>query len=400
MRNYSTFGNTVRYVEWTLIIVYLTIFLFELRKGTYISRPWPSAAIFTCFGMTAILSFFFPINRPMWLRRLYICVDITAVMLSQAASKGLDILLYLILAKTCYLFKRQEVILTTIFTGCVWIALRVWSIPPMLEFERMNIEVRIQRLFNTQAIVIDALINEAGSYLAASTFVILFCFAIVAEQKSRLQAQKLAQEVEVLATRLERVQIAREIHDSLGHILTSLDVQLELAQRLYQRDPDKVIKSLNIAKDLSSQCLNEVRLSVKTMRDGGKLGCDRNLQFNDALQQLIAQIQQHETITFHLNLKLPQLPLSTSHQIYCIIKEGLNNIQKHASAKNVNLRGYQQRENIIIELEDDGIGFDVNSPHTGFGLQGMRERTQILGGELDIQSFANIGTKIKLKVPF
>lgn len=398
-RSASTFGSTVRYVEWTLLAVYFTIFLINLHKDIYISRPGPAAAIFACFGITAILSFIFPIDRPLWQRRLYIFIDIAAVMLSQIASLGLDILLYLVLAKTCYLFTRREVILTTFATGVCWVALRVLSLPPLLEYERLHINARIERLFNTQLIIVDSLINEAGSYLAASTFVILFCFAIVSEQRSRLKAQKLAQEVEVLATRLERTQIAREIHDSLGHILTTLDVQLELAQRLHSRDPEKAIQSLDIAKNLSSQCLNEVRLSVKTMRDGGNFACDRNLQFTDALQLLINQLQQNQATRFHLNLKLPELPLSISHQLYSIIKEGLTNIQKHANAKTVTLRAYQQREHVIIELEDDGIGFDVKVSYAGFGIQGMRERTQILGGMLDINSVDSVGTRIRVKVP-
>jgi signal transduction histidine kinase len=90
-----------------------------------------------------------------------------------------------------------------------------------------------------------------STYLAASTFVILLSFVIVSERRSREKAIALAQEIDYLSAALERSRIARDIHDSLGHTLTTLDIQLELAQRLFDRDRDKARNAINNAKQLA-----------------------------------------------------------------------------------------------------------------------------------------------------
>jgi len=215
---------------------------------------------------------------------------------------------------------------------------------------------------------------------------------IIAEQKSRQKAEVLTQQVETLAATLERTRIAREIHDSLGHSLTTLDVQLELAQKLYQRDPIQAAKSLDIAKDLTNQCLSEVRRSVQTMRQ-------TNFNLNEALSTLVEQVGRNQAFVIQLDVKLPQLPVQTSHQLYCIVQEGLTNIQKHASATVVSLKGYQTSNAIILKLTDNGQGFEVSAPHTGFGLRGMQERVHILGGELKIKSSLDEGTQIQARIP-
>jgi signal transduction histidine kinase len=110
----------------------------------------------------------------------------------------------------------------------------------------------------------------------------------------------------------------------------------------------------------------------------------------------VEQVGRNQSFIIHLNVKLPLLPIQTSHQLYCIVQEGLTNIQKHACASVVSLNGYQTSEGIILELIDDGQGFDVNAPASGFGLRGMQERVQILGGELKIDSYPGKGTQIQV----
>ncbi|MBW4698925.1 MAG: response regulator [Aphanocapsa lilacina HA4352-LM1] len=110
------------------------------------------------------------------------------------------------------------------------------------------------------------MLNASIYHLGISTFVILLGFVIVAERRSRARAEKLAEELEGLAANLERVRIARDMHDSLGHTLTALDVKLEVAQELYLRDPDRARQAVHTAKQLSGQCLQDVRLAVQAMR--------------------------------------------------------------------------------------------------------------------------------------
>jgi len=217
-------------------------------------------------------------------------------------------------------------------------------------------------------------------------------FAIIAERKSRCKAEALTRQVETLAATLERTRIARDIHDSLGHVLTTLDIQLEVAQKLRFRNPDKALQSLDTAKLLASQCLTEVRRALQTMRQ-------TDFDLNAALGTLLEQVNQNQTFTIELKVNLPQLPLQTSHQLYCIMQEGLTNIQKHACAKKISLRGQPTADSIIIDLEDDGVGFDSGLPRSGFGLRGMQERVQILGGQLKLSSTPGQGTQIQVRIP-
>jgi signal transduction histidine kinase len=227
--------------------------------------------------------------------------------------------------------------------------------------------------------------------LGISFFAICFGFMMVAERQSRLRAEALSQQVEAQAVALERTRIARDIHDGLGHSLTTLSVQLELIQRLTQQEP-VAAGALATAQQLTHQCLQDVRLSVQTMRQS-------NFDLNQAIRELIEQIQTLHQLSVDYQLEFPVLSPQMSHQLYCILQEGLTNIQKHAQANQVQLRGYANSSTIWLELQDDGVGFDCDRVLPGFGLRGMYERTQLLRGQLKVQSRAGEGTFIQVCIP-
>ncbi len=388
----SSIRRTVSYVEWLILIVSFVLFFLNRDETSYSNLPIPTYIRLAQLILLTGLSFIFPINRPIWQRRVYILLETLAIMIPASLGIYFEIALYFILLKSCFLLKREEVIFMTFLLGILWNFLIFLSIPKLLEFSRANLTQIIADLDNTNLIIRRAVIDNIADYLTISIFVLLFCFVIVAEQKSRQKAEALTQQIETLAANLERGRIAREIHDSLGHSLTTLDIQLELAQRLYDKDPNKAVNSLNIAKDLSSECLTKIRNSVQSIRQ-------INFNLNQALAILIEQVGRNQSFKIYLDAKLPQLPSQTSHQLYCIVQEAVTNIQKHACAKVVNIKGYQNTEGIILEIIDDGKGFEVSAHHTGFGLRGMQERVQILGGELQIKSTLNKGTRIRVWIP-
>lgn len=388
----SSIRRTVSYVEWSILIVYFLLFLLNRNEIDYNSLPKQTFVRFAQLLALTILSFIFPVNRPAWQRKLYILLEILAIMIPASMGIYFVISLYFILVKSCFLLKRKEVILMTVLIGIFWNFILAFSLPQIIEFQKSTLDERIAQLDNTNLIIGRVIIENIGDYLTVSIFVLLFCFVIVAEQKSRQKAEALTQQIETLAASLERSRIAREIHDSLGHYLTTLDIQLELAQRLYDKDPNKAFSSLNIAKDLSSECLTKVRNSVQSIRQ-------INFNINKALLTLVEQVGKNQSFKICLNADLPQLPNQTSHQLYCIVQEAVINIQKHANAKTVLIKGYQQEKGIILEIIDDGQGFEVNAHHTGFGLRGIQERMQILGGDFKIKSTLNKGTRIQLWIP-
>jgi signal transduction histidine kinase len=97
---------------------------------------------------------------------------------------------------------------------------------------------------------------------------------------------------------------------------------------------------------------------------------------------------------------LPSLPIPLSHHLYCIVKEGLVNIQKHAQASTIWIRGQVIAEEIILEIADNGRGFDFQSPRSGFGLTGIEERVQLLNGQFMIHSQLNQGTQLQIIIPY
>jgi signal transduction histidine kinase len=152
------------------------------------------------------------------------------------------------------------------------------------------------------------------------------------------------------------------------------------------------IARIDTAKGLASQCIGEIDQALQTMRQP-------EFDLNQALVTLIEQMKQHQPWRMQWDINLPSLPLQTSHQIYCIVKEGLMNVQSHAQASQVWLRGRVTDDSIVLELRDDGRGFDLTQSQTGFGLKGISERVQLLGGKLTIDSAVNQGTRLQITLP-
>jgi signal transduction histidine kinase len=99
--------------------------------------------------------------------------------------------------------------------------------------------------------------------------------------------------------------------------------------------------------------------------------------------------------------RFPPLPLQMSHQIYCITQEALTNAQKHAQATEIKLSGYGDDQTIVLHMTDNGTGFDLSEPRSGFGLRGMEERVQLMGGTITMESgtVSGEGTRIHVCIP-
>ncbi|MEB3294940.1 MAG: sensor histidine kinase [Synechococcales bacterium] len=275
-----------------------------------------------------------------------------------------------------------------------WNILPHWIIFPCLAaFTGLSFVFPSANSLDSRQIFISSVLNYTGGYIIATVFVLLFSHAMIAERKSRQRAESLSQEVETLAAALERTRIAQEIHDSLGHTLTTLDVQLEVAQKLRQRDPDCALQALDTAKQLASQSLQDVRHALHTLRSS-------TVNLNEAVLSLVEQVRQTRDLTIHTDLNLPHLPLQVSHQLYCVVKEALMNVQKHSQATQVMMNSIFEEDSLLLSLSDNGIGFDPNQPYSRFGLRGMQERVEMLGGSFKISSTIGQGTLIQAHIPF
>ncbi|TBR59138.1 two-component sensor histidine kinase [Westiellopsis prolifica IICB1] len=237
----------------------------------------------------------------------------------------------------------------------------------------------------------------------ALVFVLMLMNTILSERESReklaIANQKLRQyalQIENQATLEERNRIAREIHDSLGHSLTALNLQLETALKLWQSNPEKAQTFLARAKELGSKALQDVRQSVSTMRS-------HPLQ-EQSLEQAIANLAESMQRTtgispiLKINLSHP-ISLEMTTPIYRIIQESFTNICKYAEATEVKLELQTTDTDLYLIIEDNGKGFDLKQNTTGFGQQSMRDRTLALGGKFNINSTPGSGCQIRVEIP-
>jgi signal transduction histidine kinase len=377
-----------RYVEWMTIAVFAFVLWLSPNLAAYEAiAVLPLWSAYIALGGLFGLSLVFPAQWKSWQRRLYIASEFGLIVIILLAGLGLEFLLYVVIAKSCFLLGRRDLLILLVAIGIIWNSLCIW----MTQRSLAVLQNRQEDLINlSQQSFASGLVASIGLYIVICTFVLLLSFTILREQRSRARAEQLAAEVEVLAATVERSRIAREIHDSLGHRLTTLDVQLELAQRLQGRDGDRCAQSISIAKQLAAQCLQDVRHAVHSM---GK----QNFDLNRAIQELVQPMSLSSLAT--INPQFPPLPPTLSHQIYCIVQEGLTNIQRHSKATKVVLEGGLKGNCLMLKLRDNGIGFNLDRANLGFGLRSMTERAQIVGGQLQIQSIPGEGTELYLEIP-
>jgi signal transduction histidine kinase len=201
---------------------------------------------------------------------------------------------------------------------------------------------------------------------------------------------------EELATLQERNRIAREIHDSLGHSLTTLNLYLEMSLKLARIQPDRSFQSLTEAKRLGSIALQDVRQSVAALRSEPFQG--QNLPI--ALHQLLDEFQQSNQIPCNCSLDLPpQLPSEIATAIYRIVQAALTNTSKYARATQVSIDTKFDTQYLYLAIDDDGCGFEPQHNQTGFGIQGMRERVLALQGRFEIISAPQRGCQICATIP-
>lgn len=186
----------------------------------------------------------------------------------------------------------------------------------------------------------------------------------------------------------ERNRIAREIHDSVGHALTAVIVQVEAAKRLMDRDQDLAKMKIEQAQEQIRIGLDSIRTSVRTLKEG-----DNVLDFHAAINALIKETEAHTGIKVIRNVNISKdIHEKTQKIIYRALQEGLTNGIKHGKASIFKFTLNEYNSKIFFTLEDNGMGCDKIIP--GFGLSAMKERVEELNGDFEISSENSKGCKI------
>jgi len=201
-----------------------------------------------------------------------------------------------------------------------------------------------------------------------------------------------------LAALRERERLARDLHDSLGHSLVALSVQLEAIQRLYKVDPEKASAQVDELKNLTRASMDDLRRSLAGLRAPG-LG---ERQLREALQSLSVDVAQraHLAITCHIHDDANQLSPAHAETIWRVAQEALTNIERHAAARNVDVHLDIESQYATLAVKDDGRGLppDAENQPGHYGLRGMRERVEGLGGTLTLTGNGS-GSRVDVKLP-
>jgi len=244
-------------------------------------------------------------------------------------------------------------------------------------------------------------------FLAGIVFVVVITELAVREQKARAEVERLLAELKEaneklrdyagrvgeLATLNERNRLARDIHDTLGHYLTVVIVQIEAAVAMMQSDHERSLDSLRKAQGLAQKGLAEVRRSVTALRSSGET---RTL-----LESLNMLFEDSQTSGVKVNFQLRGTPRklvpAAELAVYRAVQEGLTNVRKHSQAKLAAVTLDYAEGFVRLVIHDNGIG--ANAAEHGFGLTGLRERVEHLGGEVKMATGINQGFTLEIGLP-
>lgn len=203
----------------------------------------------------------------------------------------------------------------------------------------------------------------------------------------------------------ERNRVAREIHDTLAQGFAGILIHLRAAERLSGKRPAQAVESLREAQDLAHQSLQEARRSVLNLRPTVL----ENLTLDQAIAQQVARFGRESGLQadFILTGYPVTLKPDIGQNLYRIAQEALFNVKRHAQATRVTVTLTFETHDIQLVITDDGIGLTKKSPVTngagalngGFGLVGIKERVNLLGGQIIFETPDIGGTQIKVTIP-
>ena len=215
-------------------------------------------------------------------------------------------------------------------------------------------------------------------------------------EEANIRLTHYASTLEHLATSRERNRVARELHDTLAHTLSGISVQLETVKAYWDLDPQTARSTLDKSLAVAHSGLEETRRALQALRASPL----DDLGLALAIRTMVEDTAARANLTSNVSIieDLPSLSPDVEQSIYRVAQEAVINVANHARANNVTVNLDFTGEKVMLIISDDGVGFNVGyrDKVNRFGLEGMRERAQLVGGELNIKSKPGEGTTIKL----
>jgi signal transduction histidine kinase len=233
--------------------------------------------------------------------------------------------------------------------------------------------------------LMDDLAHQAG--------LVLKNVGLTTDLQARLVDLRASRQRLVAAQDDERRRLERNLHDGAQQHLVAIKVKLGLAEILMDRDPAKAMTTLEQLKGDADEALEILRDLARGIYP--PLLADKGLAV--ALRSQAAKA----TLPVHVVADgVARYPQETEAALYFCTLEALQNVQKYAAASSVEVRVHEKGPRLLVEVTDDGCGFDVTSAVRGSGLTNMEDRLDALEGNLEIESTLGVGTTVRATVPF
>lgn len=212
-------------------------------------------------------------------------------------------------------------------------------------------------------------------------------------QKANEQLHAFAQEKEQMGETRERNRLAREIHDTLGHILTGISVGVDAVAVLMDASPETAKQQLAVIGDMAGRGLRDVRRSVRKLKPDTL----ERLSFENAIQQMTEEMSRgtNTKIYFVSYMDSMEFDADIEETLYRSIQESTTNAIRHGKATEIWIRMNEKNEELILVISDNGCG--CSKVEEGFGLRHMRERVELAGGTLYCEG--DMGFMVVVKIP-
>jgi len=205
----------------------------------------------------------------------------------------------------------------------------------------------------------------------------------------------------VEAQEAERSRLAREVHDGPAQALSNAIFQVEVVQRLLDRDERLARAELKQLREVLTRELRGVRAYLSQLRPPLLADLGLSGAVHEAADQIATALG--VPVTVELDEGIDSLPETVEVVTLRVVQEALQNARKHARPRSIRVRMGREAGGWVVEIRDDGKGFDADDQPVGgrhhFGLQFMRERAELIGARFEVRSSPDLGTAVKMTIP-
>ncbi len=236
-------------------------------------------------------------------------------------------------------------------------------------------------------------------------------YAAIAIENARLHESVLAERDRVIeAEEQARKELARDLHDGPTQLVAGIMMSLDFCHKAWDRDRSLIPRELDAMQDLASRATHQMRtmlfelrplvLETSGLEPAVKVFLERRQKDVQAITKLTMQVNTHNPTG-----ELSRQDIKVERSIFAIVQETVNNALKHARAKNITVTFQEDHQALLTTIVDDGKGFDVQKTLSGYdqrgslGMINLKERTEVIGGTLTMESQVGQGTRITVWVP-